>query len=54
MKNMYVEIRMEDMDKNKDKYLTLSEYLGMLLNNKESVLLSNIFVLLCRGCVAIK
>jgi Ca2+-binding EF-hand superfamily protein len=27
MKNMYVEIRMEDMDRNKDKYLSLSEYI---------------------------
>ena len=28
MKNIYVEIRMEDMDINKDHYLTLSEYIG--------------------------
>ena len=28
MKHMYVDIRMEDMDKNKDKFLTLSEYIG--------------------------
>ena len=32
MKLMYVEHRMEDIDRNKDKFLTLSEYIGQCIH----------------------
>ena len=53
MKNLYVEIRMEDMDRNKDKFLTLSEYIGQCqLPSTTTCVPSCVSVCYIRGSVA--